>query len=135
MISSFTIGFIAFMCMILLLLGFLYEAHGVSSEDIITFPDDTKVWKMCALTDEDPFYNCDEIWAIFFLPTTKDVTIYCYPEKQKSMYFVVAGCATFNDYRGHSVIVGSLWNSTSHTGQLVLDHELLHLKCRCNFHG
>jgi len=135
MISDLTIAFIVLLVLVSIFLLFVYEAHGVSSVENVTMPDNTKVWKMCAITDEEPYFNCDEIWAIFFLPTTKDVTIYCYPEKAPSLHYVIAGCASYDDDRGHFAIVGMLWNVTSHTGEMVLDHELRHLQCKCNWHG
>ena len=113
----------------------VYPAYGVYSPRILSMPPDTQIMLMCALTDEEPYYNCDEKWVIYLIPSVGDVYEYCYPDQKNSFHMGVAGCATFDDERGHWAIIGNQLHMKSHTGQSVLAHELLHLKCRCNFHG
>jgi len=89
---------------------------------------------MCAFTDSDPFYNCDEKWVVYWYPQEKDVFKYCYPEVKKLHWFIL-GCAEFDDERGHSIIIGSAANEMYRDSEeTVFQHEIRHLKCRCNFH-
>lgn len=121
-----TLALLIISSLLILFVLFLSEAQA-------QIPVDIYIMVMCATTDVDPFYNCDEKWVLYYYPNISDVYELCH--QKQAFHMAVAGCATYDDERGHSLILGSHVNSKSHTGQSVLEHELLHLKCRCNFHG
>lgn len=90
------------------------------------------VFAICAVLASGG-YDCDEKWAIYVYDDM-DVWKYCYPGV-RSFHLSIAGCGTFDNMRGHSIILGNSGYGTSHTGHSVLYHEILHLQCLCNFHG
>ena len=90
------------------------------------------VFTMCAIMMSGA-YDCNEKWVIY-LYEELDVFKYCYPGV-KSFHFTIAGCAVFDEIRGHSIIVGEGGNGKSHTGHTVLWHEIKHLQCLCDFHA
>lgn len=95
-------------------------------------PIELILFTMCALIGEG--YDCDETWIIFYYPQESDVFEYCYPGV-KEFHFAIAGCAVFDNNRGHWMIFGKDINERSHTGQSVFLHEIKHMKCLCNFHA
>ena len=85
---------------------------------------------MCAIFANGS-YDCDEMWVIYVYDTP-DVFKYCYPGVKVFHYFIT-GCATWDDKRGHSMILSN--NPISHTGDSTFLHEIKHLICLCNFHA
>ena len=100
---------------------------------VANIPTELLIYIMCALIGPDG-YDCDEKWVIYMYPQEKDVFKYCYPGEKK-FHWAVAGCAIFDDERGHHMILGSMMNELSHTGDTVWWHEIKHLQCLCDFHG
>lgn len=127
------IPFIITALVVLLVLSLiLIPAYGLPPR-IHTMPQDTQIHLMCSLLDEEPYYDCDHKWVLYLIPSVYDVYEYCYPNS-KSFHIVVLGCATYDDEKAHFMIIGNQLHEKSHTGHSVLEHELLHMKCRCNFH-
>lgn len=79
------------------------------------------------------YQDCNEMWAVYIYDDL-DVFKYCYPNI-KSFHWVVIGCATYDDIRGHSIILSNNGIGKSHTGDTIFWHELKHLQCLCNYHA
>lgn len=90
---------------------------------------------ICALTFTAPYYDCSEEWDIIVYDDSMDL-LPCGTKKHSSL-----GCASYsrvfrNDrielVHNHAKIMGE------HTPKLkaggILQHELLHLTCECNWH-
>ena len=127
MVRDSTIVWFVLIVMLIFFIGFLVESHGNLSDDL------NHIEVICAITDIDPFYNCNEKWVLYFYDLD-DVWDQCHPESKDVFHMGIVGCATFDDERGYSAIYSNKYFENSHTGQTVLQHELDHLKCRCNFH-
>ena len=92
------------------------------------------IFTMCALTGVDPFYNCDEMWTVYYYTNVYDVFDYCYPERKGTFHIAVVGCAWFDDERAHKLMLGSHINGMTNDGHTTFIHELTHMKCRCMHH-
>ena len=94
--------------------------------------DPVFIFVMCAI-----FVNggvdCDEKWAVIVYEQ-KDIYGYCYPERPNTFHMVTIGCAKYDNYRGHQIILGNWGIGKSHTGHPIFIHEIMHLQCLCNFH-
>lgn len=90
------------------------------------------VFSICAILAYGA-YDCDEKWAVYIYDEM-DVYKYCYPG-QKGFHHVILGCATFDNERGHSIILGNNGVGKSHTGDSILVHEIKHMSCLCNYHA
>ena len=91
------------------------------------------VFSMCAILLATSGYDCEEKWVVYIYDDF-DVYKYCYPG-QKEFHHVVVGCGTYNDIRGHTIILGRNGTADSHTGDNVFIHEIKHLACLCNYHA
>ncbi len=93
------------------------------------------VLTICALTFVAPYYDCDEEWDIIVYDDSID-GLKCGDDTPNSL-----GCASYQRIFGndkielvhnHAEIMGK------HTPKLkaggILQHELLHLECQCNWH-
>jgi hypothetical protein len=93
------------------------------------------VLTICALTFASPYYDCSEEWDIIVYDESEGL-LYCGNEEPRSL-----GCSGYdrllkNDYielvYNHDEIMGK------HTGKIkgggILQHELLHQMCECNWH-
>lgn len=133
MLRDSSVAFMIIFTLLALFVIFIYEADGYTGPNI---PKNQNyyVTSICSLTDEAPFYDCNERWLIYMV-NAYDVYEHCY--HQKSFHIVVLGCAMIDEYekKGYWMVVGTGYNETSHTGQSVFEHELLHLRCGCNFHS
>jgi len=89
------------------------------------------VFSICAILAGG--YDCDEKWAVYIYDDF-DVFKYCYPNT-KGLYHAVMGCSTYDDNRGHSMILGRNGIGITHTGDTILAHEIKHLQCLCNYHS
>lgn len=89
------------------------------------------VFSICAVLYAGE-YDCDEKWDIYVYEE-REVQMYCYPNRSINM--MVAGCAFYDHNKGYKIIIGNGGKGISHTGESVLEHELKHLKCLCDFHA
>jgi hypothetical protein len=90
------------------------------------------IFSMCAVLTGGVI-DCDEQWAVYVYEEL-DVFKYCYPDV-RSFHYAVAGCATFDNERGHTIILGNKGQGKSHTGESLFTHEIHHLQCLCNYHA
>lgn len=90
------------------------------------------IFSMCAVLAGGTV-DCGEQWAVYIYEDA-DVFQYCYPDV-KGFHHRVLGCATYDNDRGHKMILGNSGKGTTHTGTSVFTHELLHLQCLCNYHA
>ena len=97
---------------------------------MITLP--IYIFSMCAVLAGGTV-DCNEQWAVYIYEDA-DVFQYCYPDV-KGFHHRVLGCATYDNERGHKMILGNSGKGTTHTGTSVFTHELLHLQCLCNYHA
>lgn len=82
--------------------------------------------EICAITEEQPFYNCDEKWIIVMYDTK-------YVDKN------ILGRAIYSEVEYVNLIIPPqlhIGNSDyrDNFGYTTLQHEIKHVQCRCNFH-
>ena len=85
-----------------------------------------EILTICSLVSAYPFYDCSEKWDIRVY--NEYPTIQCNNHDQ---HLVSLGCAILERNTIH-IINDS--NYRDGLGQTILEHELHHLKCKCNFH-
>lgn len=86
-----------------------------------------EILTMCSLITVSPFYDCSETWEIRMYDTPPNIQ------------------CNNNDPAYHSFGCAKLLTKTIHVvdfsehkdrfGMTVLEHELEHLKCKCDFHS
>jgi len=90
-----------------------------------------EIMLICSLTDVAPMYDCNEMWELH-------ISDQRYPNHCKLLGHYVAGCAYFNGIYGN-IIPMRMYVGTSdyidYYGMTTLEHEIEHLKCRCDWHG
>jgi hypothetical protein len=134
-----------FVILILMLIVYLVNVEALVIGNILLdpsmdWPDDTYAMTMCKILYDEPFYDCNVTWVMIFLPTTFGINQYCLlpGEERQGLSWVTIGCAVIplDKVNGESTlfIIGSQHDKESHTGQSVLQHELKHMICKCNFH-
>lgn len=89
---------------------------------------------MCAVIGSNWGYDCDEKWSVYVY-SDPYVTKYCYPYDEEGLHNLLKGCASYNSNRGHMMMLSDFGTGMSHTGHSVLEHEIKHLSCLCNFHA
>jgi len=97
---------------------------------MITLP--IYIFSMCAVLAGGTV-DCNEHWAVYVYEDV-DVFQYCYPDV-KGLHHRILGCATYDDERGHKIILGNSGKGVSHTGESIFAHEIHHLQCLCNYHA
>lgn len=87
-----------------------------------------EVLLICSLTHTAPFYDCSDQWAI----QVYDVPVTCNIGQQ----ILAAGCTNFES-KTIKIYEYAMTNygKDHHDGFTVLEHELEHLKCMCDFHS
>ena len=73
-----------------------------------------------------PFYDCSDSWEIRLYDAPPNIQ--CNNSNPKYHSF---GCATLETNTIHMV---DFAEHRDHRGMTILDHELEHLRCQCNFH-
>ena len=85
-----------------------------------------EIFTICSLVAVSPFYDCSEEW---------EIRVYSVPPKiqcnDHDQYLTLA-CANLD--RGIIHMVNQP-DYRDEFGQTILQHELRHLMCMCNFHG
>jgi len=83
---------------------------------------------ICSLISSPPYYDCSEQWTI----EINNSPVPCFDSLE---FVLAAGCTDFStktikiyEYAMHDV-------KDPDDGFTVLEHELEHLKCMCNFHS
>jgi len=79
---------------------------------------------ICSLVYASPHYDCSEQWKIELY----DVPIPCFDVQE---FVLAAGCTDFST----KTIKIYEYENEPEDRFTVLEHELQHLKCMCNFHS
>ena len=85
-----------------------------------------EIMTICSLVAVSPFYDCSEEWEIRVYSTPP--TIQCNDHEDK---YRTLACANLDRDIIHML---NLPDKKDEFGQTILQHELRHLMCRCNFH-
>lgn len=81
---------------------------------------------ICSLIGVSPFYDCSETWEIRIYDTFPQIQCNALQD------YVNLGCA--NIKRGIIHVV-KMPEFRDEFGDTIIEHELKHLQCKCNFHG
>jgi hypothetical protein len=86
-----------------------------------------EVMFICSLTHAYPFYDCSEHWKI----EVYDEPVSCFVGHE----ILAAGCTNFETKTIRIYDYALLVYGNDQYGFTVLEHELEHLKCMCDFHS
>lgn len=82
---------------------------------------------------QEPYYDTSEIWEIHYY-NKLDVDFECYGTHFPKSAF--GGCVRmWPDSNGHYKIIMGINKIFQYQSLSTLEHEILHLMCKCNYHG
>ena len=82
---------------------------------------------MCSLISVSPYYDCSESWEIRIYNQPPEIQC-----NNQDSFFVSLACANIKRDIIHMVYFPE---HVDEFGQTILEHELRHLKCKCDFHA
>lgn len=85
-----------------------------------------EILTICSLVTVSPFYDCSESWQIHIYNVPPNVQC-----NNSDTRFHSFGCAKLGTNTIHMV---DFAEHRDHYGMTILEHELEHLRCKCNFH-
>ena len=85
-----------------------------------------EILTVCSLISAAPYYDCSDEWEIRLYSVPPMVQC-----NDHDKFFTTFGCSQLNRNVIHMV---HFPEHRDQFGKTILEHELEHLKCRCNFH-
>lgn len=85
-----------------------------------------EILTMCSLISVSPFYDCSDQWEIWIY--SGPPMIQC---NDNDEFYVTLACANLDRSIIHMVYFPE---HRDEFGQTILEHELRHLECNCDFH-
>ena len=85
-----------------------------------------EILTICSLVSVSPFYDCSESWEIRLYDTPPNIQC-----NNSDSQFHSFGCAKLQTNTIHLVDFPEHFDNFGNT---ILEHELEHLRCKCNFH-
>lgn len=85
-----------------------------------------EILTICSLMSVSPFYDCSESWEIRLYDTPPNIQC-----NNSDSRFDSFGCAKLQTNTIHLVDFPERHDDS---GKTILEHELEHLHCQCNFH-
>ena len=86
-----------------------------------------EIMTICSLISVSPFYDCSEEWEIRIYSLPPMIQCNDYAE-----FYVTLACANLDREVIHMV---QFPQHKDEFGQSILEHELRHLSCKCDFHS
>ena len=85
-----------------------------------------EILTICSLISAPPFYDCSDTWEIHLYSEPPDIQC-----NNNDPRFHSFGCANL---RSNTIHMVDFAEHTDRYGYSILQHELEHLKCQCDFH-
>jgi hypothetical protein len=85
-----------------------------------------EVMTICSLISISPYYDCSQEWEIRIYSQPPNIQCNNYDE-----FYASFGCTKLDTKTIHMVLFPQ---HRDKFGQTILEHELRHLRCECNFH-
>ena len=85
-----------------------------------------EILTICSLVSVSPFYDCSDKWEIRVYSELPEIQC-----NDNDVYYVKLACANIKRDVIHMVNAPDFRDEF---GQTILQHELKHLSCKCDFH-